>query len=577
MKILPDFKYGIICLLALAACSKAKTDSPTAKITPGGGDTTVTISPQKDPVTAPTAGFFLDDWAAKTFTTPAYADTTKPSATATVTINVDYSNVVTKVSKYLFGNNTNPYMGQIVTEPVLINDIKSLSPNILRFPGGNISSVYFWNGQIPADAPANLYDTNGNSVAASYWLGNNTASWTLSLDNYYSALQQTNSTGIITVNYSYARYGTSAHPDQVAAHLAANWVRYDKGRTKYWEIGNESGGPWQAGYQIDVTQNKDGQPKIITGALYGTHFKVFADSMRAAAKEVGAQIEIGAQIVNPISYNSADLAWNSGLFASAGNYPDFYIVHDYYTGQDNENAATILATPATESQAIMTWVNSSEQQGGVQSKPIALTEWNLFASGSDQMVSNIAGIHATMVLGELLKNKFGMASRWDLANGWNGGDDQGMFSMGDEPDNATKWNPRPAFYHMYFFQKYFGDRMVNSTVTGSTDVFSYASSFSSGQAGVVVVNRGLASQVVNINIQNFAAGTRFYYYVLVGGTDNGNFSRKVYINGNGPSSVSGGPLNYAQIKAKAALIQGGIKIASPPQSVIFVVADSKIN
>jgi len=382
MKYIPHFKYYALGLFALSACSKSKSNNPT----PVNGDTTVTIKPQTDPAIVATMGFFLGDWAPKTLTTPSYADTTKPSATASVTVNVDYSNVITKVPKYLFGNNTNPYMGQIVTEPVLINNIKTLSPNVLRFPGGNIASVYFWNGQIPADAPANLYDSNGNSVAAGYWLGNNTASWTLSLDNYYAALQQTNSTGIITVNYSYARYGTSAHPDQVAAHLAANWVRYDNGRTKYWEIGNENDGAWQAGWQIDVTQNKDGQPKIITGALYGTHFKVFADSMRSAAKQIGVQIEIGAQIVNPVSsYNAVDQTWNSGLFASAGNYPDFFIVHDYYTGSDNETAATILATPVTESKAIMTWVNSSEQQGGVASKPIALTEWNIFATGSDQI------------------------------------------------------------------------------------------------------------------------------------------------------------------------------------------------
>jgi len=578
MKSTFNIKYYVIGLFVLTACSKGAGNKPVIPVTTGEGDTTGKIIPQKDPTIVSTVGFFLDDWAPKTFTAPAYADTTKPSAATTVTINVDYSNVVTKVSKYLFGNNTNPYMGQMVTEPVLINSIKNLSPNVLRFPGGNISSVYFWNGVIPADAPANLYDSNGNSVAAGYWLGNNTASWTLSLDNYYAALQQTNSTGIITINYAYARYGTSAHPDQVAAHLAADWVRYDKGRTKYWEIGNESGGPWQAGYQIDVTQNKDSQPKIITGALYGQHFKVFADSMRAAAKETGAQIEIGAQLVqvDPVnSWNPTDKTWNSGLFASAGNYADFFIVHDYYTGQDNENAATILATPVTESKAVMDWMNTTTTQGNVSLKPIALTEWNIFASGAKQMASNIAGIHADMVLGELLKNKFGMASRWDLANGWNNGDDQGMFSQGDEPDNPTKWNPRPAFYHMYFFQKYFGDRMVSSTVSGSTDVFSYASSFSSGQAGILVVNRGLTSQTVNINIKNFAAGTRYYYYVLVGGTDNGEFSRKVYINGNGPSSVSGGPSNYAQLKAKASMVQDGIKVASPARSVIFIVADEK--
>src|SRR5476651_98991 len=190
-------------------------------------------------------------------------------------------------------------MGKYVTEPVLMNYLTSLSPNILRFPGGSLSDVYFWNAasQQPTDAPDTLQDYQGNILTNNYWFGQNTQSWTFTLDNYYKVLQQTNSTGIITVNYSYARYGTSAHPDQVAAHLAAQWVRHDKGRTKYWEIGNESGGPWQAGWQIDVNANKDGQPKIITGALYGQHFKVFADSMRKAAAEVGAQIKIGAQLV----------------------------------------------------------------------------------------------------------------------------------------------------------------------------------------------------------------------------------------------------------------------------------------
>lgn len=569
-------KYYPFLLMALVACKKNGTsDDTNTSITTG---TTTTITPQTDAPIAKTTGFFLDDWAAKTFTVPLYATVAPPTGSATATITVDYSKVVTKVSKYLFGNNTNPYMTQIVTEPVLVNNIKTLSPNILRFPGGNISSVYFWNGVIPSDAPANLYDSNGNTVAAGYWLGNNTAGWTLSLDNYYSALQQTSSTGIITVNYSYARYGTSAHPDQVAAHLAANWVRYDKGRTKYWEIGNENGGPWQAGWQIDVSQNKDGQPQIITGALYGKHFKVFADSMRKAATEVGAQIKIGAQLVQTdpsTSWNAVDKTWNSGLFASAGNYADFYIVHDYYTASGNIDATTILNSPVAESKAMMDWMNTTTTQGGVSLKPIALTEWNLFATGSKQMVSNIAGIHATMVLGELLKNQFGMASRWDLANSWGNGDDQGMFNQGDEPDGVAKWNPRPAFYYMYYFQKYFGDRMVSSAVSNSTDVLSYASSFSSGDAGVVIVNKGTATQTVSVNIQNFAAGTRYYYYTFTGGTDNGEFSRKVYINGNGPSGAAGGPSNYTSLTANSSTQQGGITVSAPPRSVIFLVAEGK--
>ncbi|SDP49617.1 Alpha-L-arabinofuranosidase [Mucilaginibacter sp. OK268] len=570
-----SIKYYSFCLLALMACkNNSKTD-----ITPVKTDTsTVKINPQTDPAIAKSTGFFLDDWESKTFMVPTYTNVAQPTVAATVTVNVDYSAVITKVPKYLFGNNTNPYMTQIVTEPVLMNNIKALSPNILRFPGGNISSVFFWDGKIPADVPANLYDSNGNAVAATYWLGNNTAGWTLSLDNYYSALQQTNSTGIITVNYSYARYGTSTHPDQVAAHLAANWVRYDKGRTKYWEIGNESNGPWQAGWKIDVSKNRDGQPQTISGAVYGSHFKVFADSMRKAAAEVNAQIKIGAQLVqtDPVnSWNAVDKTWNSGLFASAGDYADFYIVHDYFTGSDNETAATILNTPVTESKAIMDWMKTTTTQGGVSLKPIALTEWNLFATGSKQMVSNIAGIHATMVLGELLKNQFGMASRWDLANGWANGDDQGMFSQGDEPDGISKWTPRPSFYYMYYFQKYFGDRMVSSSVRNSADILSYASSFGSGEAGVVIVNKGVSTQTVNVNIKNFAVGNRFYYYTFTGGSDNGEFSRKVYVNGNGPDGAAGGPSNYSKLAANSSTLQNGIKISAPPRSVVFIVADGK--
>jgi len=580
MKLLLPITCCSICLLALAACSK-KGGPSAAQV---NNDTTAII-PQKDPSIAESVGFFLDDWAAKTFVAPLYSTVAAPSGNATVTINVDYSTVITKVPKYLFGNNAGAYLPQLATAPGLINSIKILSPNVLRFPGGSIADVYFWDGVVPTDVPDSLFDSSGNPAPVSYWFGNNTPSWELSLANYYTALQQTNSTGIITINYGYARYGTSAHPDQVAAHLAANWVRHDNGRTKYWEIGNEDYGAWEDGYKINTTNNQDGQPAIITGALYGQHFKVFADSMRAAATQVGAQIEIGALLNStaPASWNTVGYTWEQGYFASAGNSADFYVVHDYFTGSDNETAAVILNTAATESAAVMGYMNTITAKNGVSLKPIALTEWNIFATGSRQMVSNVAGMHADLVIGEMLKNQFGMASRWDLINGWGTtGDDLGMFSSG-EPGVADN-TPHPAFYHMYYFQKYFGDRMISSTVKNSSavlaqnagDIVAYASSFTSGEAGVVIVNKGTASQIVSVNITNFVPGTRYYYYTLVGGTDNGEFSEKVYINGNGPDiSTIGGPSGYQTLTAVSSSLTGGIKVSAPPRSVIFLVADNK--
>lgn len=541
--------------------------------------TLVLLCISRFPAMAQDPGFFLNDWQPVNITAPAFNNVSKPAGSPAVTITVDANQVVNKVSKYLFGNNANPYMTQMVTEPVLMEHIRNLAPNIIRMPGGNISSVYFWNAQPgtpPADAPDSLYDAAGKKIVAGYWYGSNMAGWTLSLDNYYAMLQQTGSTGIITVNYSYARYGTSADPVKQAAHLAADWVRYDNGRTKFWEIGNEDAGPWQAGYKIDVTKNKDGQPEIISGELYGQHINVFIDSMRKAASETGATIYIGAQLIQydaANSWNPVDRTWNSGYFSKAGDVADFYIIHSYYTPyNENSTASVILNSAATETQNMMNWMKTTTQQAGVALKPIALTEWNIFAVGSKQMVSHINGLHATLTLGELIKNKYGQASRWDLANGWDNGDDHGTFSQGGEP-GVTVWTPRPSFYHMYYFRKYFGDHMVGSSVAGHNDIVSYASTFSSGQAGVVIVNKGNSTQLVKLNFQHFWPGNRYYWYTLTGDTDNGEFSRKVLVNGTGPAGVAGGPADYVNLKANAALCENDIRLSIPPRSATFVLVE----
>ena len=533
-----------------------------------------------------TQGFFLDDATAKDAVIPSFAEFDKPSKPSTATVSVDVSNVVAPVSKYLYGNNANIYMTQMVDQPALLGYIKTLSPNVLRFPGGNISSVYFWNAQnasqLPADVPPTLINADGTTGDPNpYWFGKNAESWTMSLDNYYEMLKQTKSTGIITVNYSYARYSTAENPVAAAAHLAADWVRYDNGRTKFWELGNENYGTWQAGYRIKTADNKDGQPEIMTGEIYGKHFKVFADSMRKAATELGVEIHLGAQLFEapPASW-SGDIErnWNTGVLSNATSTPDFYIAHSYFTPYDTDSkAADILATALTVPTDIMSFLKKTITDAGQPIKPIALTEWNIFAVHSKQMVSYISGLHATMVLGELMKNKYGMASRWDLANGWSNGDDHGMFNNGDEPGGIPKWNPRPIYFYMYYFQKYFGDNMVNASVSGSSDVVAYASTFHSGEVGLVIVNKGTSEQTVAVNLQHFGYGNRFYTHTLTGGTDNGEFSLKVSVNGQGPALSSGGPANVESIKARSALVGSGIKVTAPPRSVVYVLVENGEN
>ncbi|MES1219495.1 MAG: hypothetical protein ABUT20_28595 [Bacteroidota bacterium] len=277
MKILIISYWGSLLILAgsFSGCKKTG-NSPAPPIPPVVIDTTVVIQPAIDPPTATTIGFFLDDWQAKSFSAPAYIDTTIPSSAA-YTVTVNPSSIITKVPRSLFGNNANIWMTQMVTEAALINHITNIHPHIIRFPGGSLSDVYFWNapdGTPPADAPSLLVQANGTTASAGYWYGKNNASWTMSVDNYYNMLQQTGNQGLITINYGYARYGKSTNPVATAAHLAADWVRYDNGRTKYWEIGNENFGDWEAGYRINLSANLDGQPEFVTGQLYGQHFKV---------------------------------------------------------------------------------------------------------------------------------------------------------------------------------------------------------------------------------------------------------------------------------------------------------------
>lgn len=515
--------------------------------------------------------FFLDDWQPKTVVSPNYVNTPQPDEPATVTITINLKDTITKVSKYIYGNNAVPWAGKMNTKTTQLKDISNLQPNVLRWPGGNLSNEHFWDAvqdKGPTDIPPTMKINPLNA-------GMNTTNWAMTVNDYYDLLNKTNSTGCICVNYSYARYGTGPDPVTTAAHYAANWVRYDKGRTKLWEIGNENQGSWEAGYEIDTSLNQDGQPKLISGELYGKHCRVFIDSMKSAAAEIGSDIMIGVGVMDGlVTYNQVMNKWNSGVLPQVADKADFLIVHSYYTPYDQNSSVSVILNSAAKTKDYKNYVLADLRKfTDVDNLPIALTEWNIFAVGSKQAVSYINGMHATLVFGELIKNQYGQAMRWDLANGWADGNDHGLFARNDEP-GVTEGTPHAPFFYMYYFQKYFGDVMVKSTVSGSSNIVSYASSFSSGESGVAVVNKGTTKQIVELDLENYPEARSFYRYVLTGGTDNGDFSRKVYVNGEGTTMEGGGPKNYETLEAYGKSIFGKVKFEVPPFSVTYVLVSS---
>jgi len=116
--------------------------------------------------------------------------------------------------------------------------------------------------------------------------------------------------------------------------------------------------------------------------------------------------------------------------------------------------------------------------------------------------------------------------------------------------------------------------MVFDTLkAANSDLTTYSSTFTSGQAGTVIVNSGTQNHLVSIDYQHFPGGKNYYWYLLTGGTDNGNFSGQVYVNGTGPATATGGPLNYATLGARSAPLNGTIKMTVPPLSVVYLVAE----
>lgn len=526
------------------------------------------------------AGFFLNDWKPKTAVIPPAVLKKQYIGKAAISIFVNPDKVVAKISPYLYGNNTNPYMTQIVSQPVLMEQLKELAPGILRFPGGNLSNLYFWDAkaaQKPDDVPDTILYGDGRKVHRSkFWYGKDNDPQTLSLENYYRLLKETKSTGTICVNAGYARYGLSKDPIATAAHYAADWVRYDNGRTKFWEVGNEDYGQWQAGYKINTLINKDAQPEITSGIIYGEIFKAFADSMRLAAKQTGAQIYIGATIIeapkNKPYDKEVERSWNEQFFKTTGNAADFFIVHSYYTPyEENSTVAGILDSAVPVTAGINAYINSLTKTLDVQMKPLALTEWNIFAVHSKQQTSFVNGVHAALVLGALAKNNFGMACRWNLANGYNHGNDHGMFNKGDEP-GMPLWSARPAYYYMYYFDTFFGDKLIDAC-SDDADVVVYASVFSNYKMGIVVINKNNKRQVAAIHFNNAKRNYKSYGYTLTGGNDLTNFSQQVIINDIKPILPAGGPKNFKTIKAWSINFQGALKIVLPPLSVQYILID----
>jgi alpha-N-arabinofuranosidase len=269
------------------------------------------------------------------------------------------------------------------------------------------------------------------------------------------------------------------------AEEAARWVEYCNGDAgtamgalraanghtepygvKYWEIGNEMYGPWQAG--------------VCTPEQYAARYLEFADAMKAVDASI---VLLGCGTAR----DSLAPGWNRKVLELAGPAMDFLTLHMY----QGQNFFSIDArTPGPERFKAMTAFPEvarslfAEIEELVQSREdlrrvkIAVTEWNaMYFPNPDLANAHTleAAVANACLLNEMMRQSglVRIANFSDLVNGWVGG----CIRVGDSYERLKRpgWSGEEeivfgtATYHMLkMYANRRPHRVVESKVTSGT-------------------------------------------------------------------------------------------------------------
>ena len=243
--------------------------------------------------------------------------------------------------------------------------------------------------------------------------------WATNFDAFANIAKSTQAQVFITVNY-----GTGTPQE------AADWVRYanktKKYGFKYWEIGNENYGTWEA----------DSNVRPNDPVTYATRFKEYAKQMKA----VDRSIQIGAVLVADEDSNAnytdetvtnprtglTHNGWTAVMLATFKKLnftPDFVVYHRYEQGPGGENDAFLLNSSKTWGQNAASIRQMLSDYLGRDGKQVEIncTENNsVYSNPGKQTTSLVNGLFMADSLGNIMKTEFNSFFWWDLRNGQEG-------------------------------------------------------------------------------------------------------------------------------------------------------------
>jgi len=441
------------------------------------------------------------------------------SPPAMVHLGVDAATVIRGVDPRWFGLNTATWDGNLGNSQTLAL-LRQIGCTALRWPGGSTSDEYHWAS-----------DISGNKTFMN--LVTNLAA-------------QSNS--IITVNYG---TGTS--------NEAAAWVRSvnitNHCGVKYWEVGNENYGSWEADsnplphdpytYAIRaatyIQAMKAADPTIRIGAVAVPGEDNYANySANLVTNPATGEVHSGF-VTNSVT-GQAHSGWTPimlATFKSLGVYPDFLIYHyyaEYTSGGSNSTDSDPLLLQVADDYSPLTyndWGSAAaslrQQLSNYLGSPgsnieLCVTENNSDAgSQGRQSTSIVNALYQADSFGQLMKTEFNSLFWWDLRNGPDSSGDfdstlYGWRTSGDLGILQGVNAPYPAFYAKKLVQSLVrpGDTVLNAT-SDYLALSAYASRKSDGALALLVINKTptniLNAQVAITNFAPWSAATMRSYGV----------------------------------------------------------------
>ncbi len=415
-------------------------------------------------------------------------------APATVHLNVNAAKVIRTADTRWFGFNTAIYDSALDT-PTTSNLLKQCGCTTLRFPGGSLSDLYHWE--------------TGKTT-------NPVTSWATSFPNFIQIATNIGGAQIFIT----ANYGTGTSNEAAAWVASANITNHCN--FKYWEIGNECYGGWEA----------DSNALPHDPITYATRAAGYIQLMKAQDPtiKIGAVAVPGEDnsanytnlVTNPVT-GAAHSGWTPlmlSTFKSMGIYPDFLIYHDYpeYTssGSNSTDSDPMLLQIADNycPNTLSDWASAAQNLrmqltdylGGPTGSNIELdvTENNSDAGAEGrQMTSIVNGLYLADSLGQLSHTEFNSLIWWDLRNGasTSGDFDPTLYGWRPFGDEGITWGTTnyPVFYAEKLLQYFVrgGDSVVNA----SSDYLllsNYAVQRTNGALTLLVINKDVTT---NFNAQ----------------------------------------------------------------------------